>query len=258
MCSRSMVKCVGCRGGARATRCRVAARFGRCARAEGSAVRRGRDLRCLPSCGVQPRPSALMAQVPTTTATTPPPPPIRIRPPRAPQGVNYAIQNGAHLSRAKVLFFRHNDLADLERLLEAQDAADRRSRRVHRGRPHAHTHLHRRCGPPLCLACSCCSSGTGSRPAGPVCGRLDAAPRLDSRERPRSRWLRCQRAAPLCYGCRKPLNRRFIVVEGIYANTGDLAPLRELKALKEVGTGGWSAGWRSLSRGQPRLGVAGG
>lgn len=75
------------------------------------------------------------------------------------EGVNYAIQNGAHLSRAKVLFFRHNDLADLERLLEAQDAADRRSR--------------------------------------------------------------------------KPLNRRFIVVEGIYANTGDLAPLRELKALKE-------------------------
>ncbi len=41
----------------------------------------------------------------------------------------------------------------------------------------------------------------------------------------------CGRAAK---PCRKPLNRRFIVVEGIYANTGDLAPLRELKALKEV------------------------
>lgn len=34
---------------------------------------------------------------------------------------------------------------------------------------------------------------------------------------------------------RKPLNRRFIVVEGIYANTGELAPLEGLKALKEVG-----------------------
>lgn len=34
--------------------------------------------------------------------------------------------------------------------------------------------------------------------------------------------------------CRKPLNRRFIVVEGIYANTGELAPLDGIKALKEV------------------------
>lgn len=51
-----------------------------------------------------------------------------------PQGVNYAIQNGAHLSRAKVLFFKHNDLADLERLLAAQDAADRRSRWARRQR----------------------------------------------------------------------------------------------------------------------------
>ena len=38
--------------------------------------------------------------------------------------------------------------------------------------------------------------------------------------------------SPLC--CRKPLNRRFIVVEGIYANTGDLAPLNALRALKQV------------------------
>lgn len=75
------------------------------------------------------------------------------------EGVNYAIQNGAHLSRARVLYFRHNDMADLERLLRQQEEADRRHR--------------------------------------------------------------------------KPLNRRFIVVEGIYANSGDLAPLNALMPLKE-------------------------
>ncbi|PRW20998.1 long chain base biosynthesis 1-like [Chlorella sorokiniana] len=75
------------------------------------------------------------------------------------EGVNYGIQNGANLSRAKVLYFKHNDLQDLERLLKQQEAADRRHR--------------------------------------------------------------------------KPLNRRFIVVEGIYANTGELAPLDGIKELKE-------------------------
>ena len=32
---------------------------------------------------------------------------------------------------------------------------------------------------------------------------------------------------------RKPLNRRFIVVEGIYANFGDLAPLDAIAKLKK-------------------------
>lgn len=32
--------------------------------------------------------------------------------------------------------------------------------------------------------------------------------------------------------CRKPLNRRYIVVEGIYVNAGDLAPLQAICALK--------------------------
>ena len=43
---------------------------------------------------------------------------------------------------------------------------------------------------------------------------------------------------------RRPLNRRFIVVEGIYANSGDLAPLDRIKPLKEVraGAGGGVGG----------------
>lgn len=32
--------------------------------------------------------------------------------------------------------------------------------------------------------------------------------------------------------CRKPLNRRYIMVEGIYANTGELAPLDAIVPLK--------------------------
>ena len=32
--------------------------------------------------------------------------------------------------------------------------------------------------------------------------------------------------------CRKPLNRRYIVVEGLYQGTGDLAPLAQIAALK--------------------------
>lgn len=39
------------------------------------------------------------------------------------EGVNYAIQKGCLLSRAKVLYFKHNDMADLEKVL-AQVLAD--------------------------------------------------------------------------------------------------------------------------------------
>ncbi|RMZ53755.1 hypothetical protein APUTEX25_003894 [Auxenochlorella protothecoides] len=75
------------------------------------------------------------------------------------EAVNYSIQTGCSLSRARLLTFKHNDLADLQRVLEKVAAEDKRSR--------------------------------------------------------------------------KPLNRRFIVVEGIYASLGDMAPLKELMALKE-------------------------
>ena len=44
--------------------------------------------------------------------------------------MNYCIQNGAHLSRAKVLYFKHNDPADLERLLKQQADLDRKQRWV--------------------------------------------------------------------------------------------------------------------------------
>jgi serine palmitoyltransferase len=77
----------------------------------------------------------------------------------ADEGCGYAIQNGCHLSRARVLRFRHNDVADLERVLRQVAAEDR------------------------------------------------AAPR--------------------------PLNRRFVIVEGIYANTGDVAPLAAVRQLKD-------------------------
>ncbi|KAA6414371.1 MAG: serine palmitoyltransferase 1, partial [Trebouxia sp. A1-2] len=71
----------------------------------------------------------------------------------------FAIQNGAVLSRAQVKYFRHNDVADLERILAEQAAKDKRSK------------------------------------------------------------LR--------------LNRRFIVVEGISQNLGDIAPLDQIFKLKE-------------------------
>ena len=75
------------------------------------------------------------------------------------EGCCYAIRNGCSLSRARVLTFKHNDVADLERVLAQVADEDRRQRR--------------------------------------------------------------------------PLNRRFVVVEGVYANTGDVAPLARIAELKE-------------------------
>lgn len=74
------------------------------------------------------------------------------------EAVGFHIQNGAILSRARVLYFKHNDMADLEAVLVKVAAEHARSS--------------------------------------------------------------------------KPLNRRYLVVEGIYANTGDLAPLAQIATLK--------------------------
>lgn len=42
-------------------------------------------------------------------------------------GSNYAIQKGAVASRARVEWFEHNDMADLERLLEEQAVRDKKA-----------------------------------------------------------------------------------------------------------------------------------
>jgi len=73
-------------------------------------------------------------------------------------GVNFATQTGVKLSRAEVIYFKHNDMEDLERILKGIQDKDRRSRR--------------------------------------------------------------------------PLNRRFIVIEGVYLNYGDIAPLPKIVELK--------------------------
>ena len=44
------------------------------------------------------------------------------------QAANYAIQNGCILSRAKVHFFKHNDVGDLERILSRIDVDERRKK----------------------------------------------------------------------------------------------------------------------------------
>uniref|UniRef100_A0A383WDB8 serine C-palmitoyltransferase n=1 Tax=Tetradesmus obliquus TaxID=3088 RepID=A0A383WDB8_TETOB len=76
------------------------------------------------------------------------------------EGVSYPIQQGAKLSRARVHWFKHNDMASLEALLQQIEEDERRER------------------------------------------------------------------APLC--------RKMIVVEGVYANSGDVAPLQQLYSLKEA------------------------
>eukprot|EP00882_Tetradesmus_deserticola_P008287 GHRQ01008737.1.p1 GENE.GHRQ01008737.1~~GHRQ01008737.1.p1 ORF type:complete len:565 (+),score=217.81 GHRQ01008737.1:326-2020(+) len=76
------------------------------------------------------------------------------------EGVSYPIQQGAKLSRARVFWFKHNDMASLAALLQQIEDAEKRDR------------------------------------------------------------------APLC--------RKMLVVEGVYANSGDVAPLQQLYSLKEA------------------------
>ena len=47
--------------------------------------------------------------------------------------MNFSIQNGCNLSRARILRFKHNDVADLQRVLEGVAAEDRRSKCARRG-----------------------------------------------------------------------------------------------------------------------------
>jgi serine palmitoyltransferase len=40
------------------------------------------------------------------------------------EGVNFAIQKGIQISRSNVKYFKHNDMADLERVLQQVKAED--------------------------------------------------------------------------------------------------------------------------------------
>jgi serine palmitoyltransferase len=45
------------------------------------------------------------------------------------KGVNYAVQTGVKLSRSDVMYFKHNDMADLERVLKQVQETDRATKR---------------------------------------------------------------------------------------------------------------------------------
>jgi serine palmitoyltransferase len=42
------------------------------------------------------------------------------------ESVHFAIQKGIQASRSQVRYFKHNDMDDLERLLQEQERADKR------------------------------------------------------------------------------------------------------------------------------------
>ena len=42
------------------------------------------------------------------------------------EGVHFAIQKGIQASRSKVVYFKHNDLEDLERVLKVQQVEDKK------------------------------------------------------------------------------------------------------------------------------------
>lgn len=42
------------------------------------------------------------------------------------EGVHFAIQKGIQASRSKVVYFKHNDLEDLERILKLQQVEDKK------------------------------------------------------------------------------------------------------------------------------------
>jgi len=42
------------------------------------------------------------------------------------EGVHFAIQKGIQASRSKIVYFKHNDTEDLERLLKLQQIEDKK------------------------------------------------------------------------------------------------------------------------------------
>lgn len=47
-------------------------------------------------------------------------------------GVNWAVQNGLHLSRSTIVYFKHNDMASLQSALEKTTKGNRRAEKLRR------------------------------------------------------------------------------------------------------------------------------
>jgi len=109
------------------------------------------------------------------------------------EAVSYPLMNGIVLSRSTMHTFRHNDMQDLERVLQQVGTAATR-----------------------CVA-SPLSRSAASTLATRVADGGGAQIAASDKRR----------------GRKKVTNRRFIVTEGVFAKTGDLAPLPQLVALKE-------------------------
>ena len=48
------------------------------------------------------------------------------------EGVHWAVQNGLHLSRSTVVYFKHNDMASLESTLEKVTKGNKRAEKIRR------------------------------------------------------------------------------------------------------------------------------
>jgi len=46
------------------------------------------------------------------------------------EGVHFAIQKGIQASRSKIVYFKHNDTEDLERLLKIQQIEDKKVQEI--------------------------------------------------------------------------------------------------------------------------------
>jgi serine palmitoyltransferase len=111
------------------------------------------------------------------------------------EGCGFAIQQGALLSRARTHWFRHNDVADLARVLERADAQD--------------------------------GGGAGGGAGGGKGGGGNAGGGGNTTNNNGGNTHNNDDDAV------KPKRRKMIVVEGVYANSGDAAPLRAIWELKE-------------------------